>query len=199
MAPDRLLMLALGGEGLLAAVAVVWSGWRDVPLTLGPVGRGLGGGLAGAVVFAVANGYILCRAPDVPPVRSIRRLYVEAIRPLFHQVRAFDVVAIGFAAGVGEELFFRGILQPELGFVAASVIFGLLHTGGRGTLVFGVWVTCMGAALGALAIWMGGLAAPIIAHAVYDASVLAFIRWGPECAAVADRTEPSRASGSLTR
>ena len=193
MRPNRLLLLALAGEGLLVVVALVWSGWRDVPLFAGPLARGLGGGLAGAVVLAAANGYILCRAPDVPPVRAIRRLYVDAITPIFDQVRAIDVAAIGVAAGVGEELFFRGILQPEIGLVAASMIFGLLHTGGRGTLVFGVWVTCMGAALGALALWFGGLLAPIVAHAVYDAGVLACIRWGPVCPAV----EASSSSESL--
>jgi membrane protease YdiL (CAAX protease family) len=199
MAPQRLLMLALAGEGLLVAVAVVWSGFRDVPLTLGPIRRGLGGGVAGAGVLAVANGYILCRAPAVWPVRSIRRLFIESIRPLFDRVRPFDVVAIGVAAGVGEEFFFRGVLQPELGLVAASVIFGLLHTGGRDTLVFGVWVTCMGAALGALAIWAGGLLAPIVAHAVYDAGVLAVIRWGRECPSLAVRMESSGSNGSLSK
>ena len=184
-------------RGLLAAVAVAWSGWRDLSLSLGPIGRGLAGGLTGAGVLAAANGYLLCRAPDVAPVRSIRRLYVASIRPLFDRVRPFDVAAIGVAAGVGEELFFRGVLQPEVGLVTASVIFGLLHTGGRGTLVFGVWVACMGAALGALAVWTGGLLAPIVAHAVYDAGVLAFIRWGPECPSLAVRIEPSGSGGSL--
>jgi len=36
-------------------------------------------------------------------------------------------VAIGVSAGVGEELFFRGALQPKFGIILTSVCFALLH------------------------------------------------------------------------
>ena len=45
----------------------------------------------------------------------------------------------------------------------------------------------MGAALGWLAAATGGLLAPIVAHALYDAAALVHIRWGRNCAAVAGR------------
>ena len=105
---------------------------------------------------------LLCGAPDVAAIRSVRRLYVEALKPLFGGLGPVGIVTISLAAGLGEELFFRGVLQPELGLVAASVIFGALHggawragrvdrrpgrtdhTGGPGTLAFGCWVAVMG-------------------------------------------------------
>ncbi len=34
---------------------------------------------------------------------------------------------LGLASGVGEEVLFRGALQPLLGWVATSVVFGLVH------------------------------------------------------------------------
>jgi membrane protease YdiL (CAAX protease family) len=38
-----------------------------------------------------------------------------------------DLVLVSVFSGVGEEAFFRGALQPELGLVATSVLFGALH------------------------------------------------------------------------
>jgi membrane protease YdiL (CAAX protease family) len=38
-----------------------------------------------------------------------------------------SAVLVGVAAGVGEEVLFRGALQPRLGIVITTVIFGALH------------------------------------------------------------------------
>jgi hypothetical protein len=85
---------------------------------------------------------------------------------------------IGAAAGVGEEVLFRGVLQPLVGWPAASVLFGLAHMGGRAMAPFAVWAAVMGGALGALAIATGGIVAPIVAHGVYDVLALAYVRRG---------------------
>ena len=69
-------------------------------------------------------------------------------------------------------------MQPTLGLVPASVLFGLAHVGGARMLPFGVWATAMGFALGGLAIATGGLVAPIVAHGVYDIVALEYIRRG---------------------
>ena len=178
MSPSALVRLALLGEGLLVMIALLWSGWRELPLVLGGTVDELAIGAGAAGVFGAANLYLLCWAPELPGVRSVRRLYVEALEPLFGRVSATQIAVISLAAGIGEELLFRGVLQPELGLVTASVVFGLLHMGGSGTLAFGCWAMVMGAALGGLAIWTGGLLAPIVAHAVYDAAAMSYIRWG---------------------
>lgn len=183
MARRQLLALAIGGESLLVVVALLWIWLRAIPVhaTGGPWQRDAAMGVAAAGVLAVVNWALLCRAPDVSGVRGIRRLCWDMLRPLFAAVAPRDVVIIGVAAGVGEELLFRGALQPEAGLVAASVVFGLLHMGGRGTFAFGCWAMAMGAALGWLAVWTGGLLAPVVAHAVYDAAAIAYLRWGSVC------------------
>ena len=88
------------------------------------------------------------------------------------------------------------MLQPEVGPISASLGFGVLHTGGRGTLAFGCWVALMGAVLGWLAITTGGLLAPILAHALYAAAALLYLRWGYDCRAVA---EPAAEPGAWNR
>ena len=71
-------------------------------------------------------------------------VYHDIIVPLFAMGLAAAIV-LGFAAGVGEEWLFRGIVQPLLlGLVAASVLFGLAHVGSRRMLPFGVWATMGG-------------------------------------------------------
>ena len=196
MTAGQLSVLALGAETLLAVGAALWILWRDLPLTWaeGPWPLAALAGLAAAGVLVAVNLFLLCHAPDLPGVRSLRRLFRDTLRPLFGAVGPLDVVVISVAAGVGEELLFRGALQAEAGLAAASVVFGLLHIGGRDTLVFGGWVMVMGAGLGALAVATGGLLAPIVAHVAYDAAAIAYCRWGPVCGAVR-RPGPPMESG----
>ncbi len=177
MWPSRLLVVAVVGETVLAAVAVVWIRARGLVVDLGDPGVGFGLGLGAAAVFAAVNYGVLRLAPPVGPVRAIRRLYFDTLRPVFATASGVDVAAVSLAAGLGEELLFRGAVQVEFGVVVASLLFGLAHVGGRGSLVFGVWVAVMGFGLGALAHVGGGLLAPVVAHAVYDAAAIGYIRW----------------------
>jgi hypothetical protein len=89
-------------------------------------------------------------------------------------------VLIGIAAGIGEEWFFRGVLQPVVGLTASSLLFGLAHVGSSKMVPFGLWATAMGFVLGGLAIVTGGLLAPIVAHGVYDIVALEYIRRGAQ-------------------
>ena len=186
MQPSRLLVLAVAGEAVLVLVAIVWMGLRDIPFRLvsGWWFRDVAIGGVAAGGFAVVNLYLLCRAPAVPGVVAVRRFYRDTLRPLFGAIGFREVVVISVAAGVGEELFFRGVVQPELGLVPTSIIFGVLHMGGRGTVAFGCWVAIMGSVLGWLALWTEGLLAPVVAHIAYDAAALAYIRWGTDDPAV---------------
>lgn len=194
MTAGQLTTLAVAGESLLAVGAAAWICLRAIPAswTGGSWVVAALAGLAAAAVLVAVNLALLCRAPDVAGVRSVRRLYRDTLRPLFATVGLRDVVVISVAAGVGEELLFRGALQAEAGLAAASVVFGLLHIGGRDTVVFGVWVMVMGAGLGWLAVVTGGLLAPIVAHGVYDAVAIAYCRWGPVCDAVRRLDAPGR-------
>ena len=183
---SELLRLALAGESLLVLLALAWARYRSLPLDAGsgPWVRDVAAGLLAAGAFAAVNYWLLCHAPAVRPVRAVRRVYRDLLKPLFADIGMREVVVIALAAGVGEELLFRGALQPEIGLIPASLVFGALHTGGRGTLAFGCWVAVMGAALGWLAVATGGLLAPIVAHALYDAAALVHIRWAGDCGAV---------------
>ncbi len=168
----RLTVLALATQGGLGVAALVAARTAGVPVRWGldrPV-TGLAAGLAVAGLLAAAN-YRWLHAPTGVFTR-VRTAVDEVLVPTFASLSTPQIVAVSIAAGVGEELFFRGWLQAVVGWLPASLAFGLAHVAGARMLAFGVWATGMGAVLGGLAIGTGGLLAPMTAHACYD--VLAF-------------------------
>lgn len=73
------------------------------------------------------------------------------------------------ASGLAEEAFFRGTLQPLIGLVPTSVLFGLIHIGpARRYLWWTLSALTYGLVLGLLFEWGGGLVAPVTAHAVLN-------------------------------
>lgn len=186
-----LILVALSAEGALAASGLLWISVRHLPCVAGPLARSLGVGLLAAVALAAVYFTLLLRGPDLPGVRSMRTLYREVFKPLFGDVGAREVVVISLAAGFGEEMLFRGAVQQEFGWIPASLLFGAVHVGGRQMIPFGVWAAGTGLVLGWLALWTGGLVAPITAHVVYDGLALSLIRWGPPLS-------PSRGGGAGT-
>lgn len=88
-----------------------------------------------------------------------------------------EIILLSAAAGVGEEILFRGVLQTLSGSVwglwVASVIFGLLHAV---TPAYFALATLMGLYLGALYIATNNLLAPILVHWLYDTVALYLLR-----------------------
>ena len=78
-------------------------------------------------------------------------------------------------SGFAEEAFFRGALQPRVGWLAASVLFGLAHFApSRALLPWTGFAIVAGGILGGLYAATGNLLAPVLAHALVNALNL---RW----------------------
>lgn len=159
----RLAGLVEGGTVLLALVLGWWAGinpWSDVTWTWPAVSIGL---LATAPIFLV-YGF----------ARDTRTVAIEAIGPALSLCRWYDLIVLAALAGLGEELLFRGVLQPWLstaspwvGFVAANVLFGLVH---RVTPTYALIAGGLGMYLSVIAFHVpgGNLLSAIIAHGLYD-------------------------------
>lgn len=105
-------------------------------------------------------------------VDSYSRLDLSGWRPLW----------ISLAAGLGEELLFRGALQPHLGIWFTSALFALAHVKAyridrldRTTLLQLGGLFGAGVALGALA-WFLGLLTVILFHVAMDVAGLLVVR-----------------------
>jgi len=88
-----------------------------------------------------------------------------------------EILFLGFCAGVGEEIVFRGMIQPWLGILTTSFMFIALHGymsySSWPKVIFGLILFAVGIILGVLGEFVGLLAA-ILAHIIYD--IIAFQR-----------------------
>lgn len=116
----------------------------------------------------VISGLILYR---VSP--ALRGLSDELAPHLVDGARRRDLVLVSILSGAAEEVFFRGALQPLLGLVVASLLFGALHVGpDRRYMVWTLWAVGAGFLFGALYLWTGGILAPVTAHVLHNATTL---------------------------
>lgn len=88
--------------------------------------------------------------------------------------RWYENAGIALAAGVDEELLFRGVLQPRIGLVLSALLFASFHlqyTCHGLPSVGDVEIVLVGVAFGLIR-RQGGLGAAILAHAGYDGAIL---------------------------
>ena len=157
--------------GALAVVAAVWNGLRDREFAIaGSISLGLLLGLLTAVV-TVALGILFYRL--VPVMRQIAD---ELAPSLVDGADKSSLVLISVFSGIGEEMLFRGAVQPEFGLVVAALAFGLVHIGpDRRYLAWTAWAVLTGFLFGFLYEISGGLLAPVVAHATHNAAT--FLLW----------------------
>ena len=158
---------------LLLAAAVVGALDGRNALALGaPALFGLVVGVTSAC-GTVALGVLLYRF-----LPTLRRLSNELAPHLVDGAKRRDLVLVSIFSGVGEEAFFRGALQPEIGLVASSLLFGVLHVGpDRRYLVWTLWAVAAGFLFGLLYLWTGGILAPVTAHVMHNAATLLLWKW----------------------
>lgn len=176
----ELLRMALLCEGGLALLALAGGWifnqpvWNSFYWDIRAVGWGLAACLPLLLLF-----YLCLRCP-VGPVGSIKRFADDIIQPLFGACTFLDLALICTLAGFGEEMLFRGLLQPLLaqwlgwwpGILLAAVIFGLAHPI---TPSYVVLATLMGLYLSWLWQASDNLLTAILAHAVYDFLALVWL------------------------
>lgn len=102
------------------------------------------------------------------PYRRSANYYLEMVlKPLALP----DIVWLGLLPGLSEELLFRGVMVPALGFnhlavIISSLCFGVLHLSSPQQWPYVVWATIVGLLLGYSALFSGNLLVPIIAHVI---------------------------------
>ena len=149
---------------ILLIIAKLWQKLGDVTLLKLEFSTDaylMGVGLAGVIVLASSIIYRLW-----PAYRKSADGYLEmVIRPLVWP----DLIWLGLLPGLSEELLFRGVMIPALGFdlvavIVSSLVFGVLHLSGLHQWPYVVWATVVGFALGYTALITGNLLIPIVAH-----------------------------------
>ncbi|MEA5534546.1 CPBP family intramembrane glutamic endopeptidase [Crocosphaera sp. XPORK-15E] len=151
---------------ILLIIAKVWQRLGSVALLeveLTSQAFLFGMGLSGGIIVASSLIYRLW-----PAYRQSADSYLElVIKPLVWP----DLIWLGLLPGLSEELLFRGVMLPALGFdllavIVSSMVFGVLHLSGVQQWPYVVWATVVGFALGYSALVTGNLAIPIVAHII---------------------------------
>jgi membrane protease YdiL (CAAX protease family) len=171
----RLTVVALVTQAALGAIGLGAAALGGIRLAWGverPVAGVLAGGLA-AGVLAWLNYRWLHHPTGM--FRHVRTVVDDVLVPTFGELSGVQIAFVSLAAALGEEIFFRGWLQPVIGWVPAAVVFGAAHVAGARMLALGVWATGMGLVLGGLVIVTGGLLASMIAHACYDMAAFRYL------------------------
>lgn len=161
---------------LVSWVCLAW--WRRVSLAdvFAPddVAARVALGIAIGVAFGVAALAVVWSVPAFAGFRRLAREGFEGIEPRFT-----DMLIISMAAGWGEELFFRGVLLPEIGVWLAALAFvvahGIVPYRSRGRWAMAAVLFAAGVGLGYVYEWRG-LEASMAAHASYDLAVLVGLR-----------------------
>lgn len=115
----------------------------------------------------------------------LRRRFLEPTNHFFaslirkYQVTTPIIVLLSVCAGIGEELLFRGAIQPWLGIWLTAFVFILLHgyldPRNRPLAVYGMILWVVSAGFGYLA-QMWGLYAAMTAHTVIDIGLLMHLK-----------------------
>jgi membrane protease YdiL (CAAX protease family) len=169
-------LLGFAGAPSVRAPDLPRIAWRQFGLDGAAWPRELAlGVLTGALGWAVVMGILLLLTamalalgwggllPEQPPA------LVLWIVSLPWMVR----LMVAVSAGVVEELFFRGFLQPRIGILASTALFGLAHLGyGEPFLLVGIVLLSLGFAY--LTVWRGNIWAAVMAHFLFDAIQLLF-------------------------
>jgi membrane protease YdiL (CAAX protease family) len=155
--------VALGAGGMLwahLARGMLWTS-PESPLLLPPPWRLPLGGL-----LALGLAWVTVRATRLLVTQTTwaAELHLHLRSELLGTTSSQMVLLAGVSA-CSEELLFRAALGPNLGFMAASVLFGLIHAAPRQSyLQRASWACGMGLLLSALYLASGTLLAPIAAH-----------------------------------
>lgn len=174
--PARLLKLGVGLGVVLTLGGILWAvaqqdvgrlGMWFAPKTTAwwsDIGLGL-------VVGGLFAGGLWIVGRYIEGFKAIRER-IAAVLDLT-ALRGWHIVVLSLVAAVPEEIFFRGAMQPALGLLVTSLIFGALHAI---TPLYFVYAALASLGLGLLRNWNDALLVPMAAHFAVDVVSLGLLR-----------------------
>ena len=105
-------------------------------------------------------------------------LLEQELRRVFLPCTSWWLLFLAIVSSAAEEVIFRGLLQPNLGFVLTSILFGAVHFVPRATLFpWTLFALVAGFVLGWLFEETEGLIAPVIAHSMVNSINLMVLQY----------------------
>lgn len=147
-------------------LGLIWPRWRDLSTALA--------GMMFLVFIQSALGAVwMAFAPD--SFERVSRISEILLGQLLNPLGA---LVVGITAGVGEELVFRGALQPRFGLLVTSLLFASVHVQYAFSFALAI-VFLLGLVLGLIRKHANTTAA-ILTHALYNATLVLLATYGPD-------------------
>jgi membrane protease YdiL (CAAX protease family) len=131
-----------------------------------------------SILWGLAFGglVVVCTRVCVSRYAWARGLH-SALRPFASTMTPVAIVLLAALSAFGEEMLFRGLLQPYIGVLPQALVFGAAHQmPGPSRWVWVAWATLVGLALGSMFQLTGSLLGPLAAHALVNGLNLAYLR-----------------------
>jgi len=170
--PVPIVRVAAQFYALLLGAAIVWSFWLGESLLFrSPSDEARGVRIGADFALGIAAAFVVIGLSEWLTRRTrLGRELAAALSGVLGRRSPVECVFLALVSGLGEEAFFRGALQPQVGLVAASLIFGAVHfVPRREFLPWTAFAIAAGFLLGWLFETTGNLVAPIVAHATINA------------------------------
>ena len=152
--------------------------------------EGMGVAAAGIVAVVLASRWISRRTGWG------RRLHTE-FADVLGGLDSRQVLALALLSAFGEEILFRGVVQPWLGLWITTALFGVFHFPARRALIpWSFFAAVLGLALGALVLQSGSLWPAILLHFGINYFNLHDLAQAPELAPLPDSGKPPAGSSS---
>lgn len=125
------------------------------------------------IATGIVSGWLAWVIIQSKAMQEVRQKYAGIIRQF--NLSPLQILYISLCAGIGEEILFRGVIQPYLGIWYTAILFvaihGYLNPFDRKLFLYGVYMTLVIAVIGYLTNRFG-LYTAMAAHAVIDVILL---------------------------
>ncbi len=192
--PRNIGTIAILFEGgvVILAVAICWYSGRWPPLASKPSWPDDVMSMVWGIVATLPMyvGLVVFNRYPVGPLAELKRFVETNLTPAFEGLTLLQMALISLAAGIGEELLFRGLLQTAIadwagppygvwtGLIVAAIVFGACHWV---TTTYAYLAALIGLYFGFLFVATGDLLTPVVAHGLYDFVALIYlIKWKPQ-------------------
>ena len=154
---------------LAAALIWAWLAGRSL-LWASPAAQQRGLSLATDVgAGLLAAGLVILLSRQLTERTRLGERLAQTLRAALGPLTLGECWLLALLSGVAEEAFFRGALQPQVGLLLASLLFGAAHFVPRRELwLWTVFSIAAGLLLGWLFDATGNLVAPVVAHAAIN-------------------------------
>lgn len=177
---NSLLISSFLLEGVLAGIFFIWANLKPYKMVFWPNQEEIITGIFLCIPLFLIN-YLLFGplSSKVPALKICYEFKDKVVRPLAESLDYKSSLFIAACAAIGEELFFRGLIQTELGILTASLFFSLMHFGpaAKRYALIAFLYFLIGIYFAVIVQFFGGLWTAIITHAFYDYIALVYMKY----------------------